>query len=71
MQRCDIFVSIEKNIDTKSLLLPCNLMRYFDVISLSGVFSSIGPKILDFDTYSLKPIGIVMGTDSKLSRGTE
>ena len=37
----------------KSSKVPYNLMCYFDVILLSDVISSIGPKISDADTYSV------------------
>jgi len=35
----------------KSSKIPCILMCYFDVILLSDVILSIGPKISDADTY--------------------
>jgi len=51
-----------KKIDTELLLtafvdlwysskIPHNLMRYFDVIFLSDIISSIGPKFSDCDIY--------------------
>jgi len=62
LQRYDIFTTYLKNFDMerlypvfvgqlKSSKIPYNLMRYFDVILLSDVISSIGPKISDADTF--------------------
>jgi len=63
LQRYDIFTTYLKNFDMETLYpvfvgqlksskIPYNLIRYFDVILLSDVISSIGPKITDADTHS-------------------